>query len=56
MAGVAYDLTTHTKIDVGYRYLNMGKINGVASASGASPTSAKSTAQEVRIGLRYVID
>jgi opacity protein-like surface antigen len=56
MAGVAYDLTTHTKIDVGYRYLNMGKINGVASASGASPTSAKSTAQEVRVGLRYVID
>jgi opacity protein-like surface antigen len=57
MAGVAYDLTTHAKIDVGYRYLNMGKLNGVASvAGGSSATSPSTTAQEVRVGLRYVID
>jgi opacity protein-like surface antigen len=56
MAGVAYDLTTHAKLDIGYRYLNAGKINGISSASGAAPTAAKSTSQEIRVGLRYVID
>ncbi|MBV8850558.1 MAG: porin family protein [Methylobacteriaceae bacterium] len=57
MAGVAYDLTPHAKIDVGYRYLNMGRLNGVASVmGGTSSNSSNTTAQEVRVGLRYVID
>jgi hypothetical protein len=35
----------------------MGKLNGVASvAGGGSAAAANTIAQEVRIGLRYVID
>jgi opacity protein-like surface antigen len=28
MAGVAYDLTTHAKLDLGYHYLNLGQGDG----------------------------
>ncbi len=45
MAGVSFDIYNHTKLDVGYRYLNLGQILG-------------STVQynEIRAGLRYMID
>jgi opacity protein-like surface antigen len=56
MAGFTYDLTTHAKVDIGYRFINFGKVTGVSSASGGVVTSPTSTAQEVRVGLRYVID
>lgn len=56
MAGVAYDLTAHAKLDVGYRYLNMGKVTGVAAAAGGPVQAQNTNSHEVRIGLRYVID
>lgn len=45
MAGVSVDVYAHTKLDIGYRYLNQGKVLGAELAS-----------QEVRAGLRYMID
>lgn len=48
MAGFAVDIFDHTKLDVGYRYLNLGSIPGV--------TSKALTSQEVRVGIRYMID
>ncbi len=45
MAGVAFDIYDHTKIDVGYRYLNNGTLFG-----------QKVDFQEGRIGVRYMID
>lgn len=45
MAGVSIDVFDHTKLDVGYRYVNLGRVMG----------STLST-QEVRAGLRYMID
>ena len=56
MAGFAYDLTTHAKLDVGYRYINLGKVDGIASSLGTAVASPNTTAHEVRLGLRYVID
>lgn len=47
MAGVAIDIYDHTKLDVGYRYLNVGSV----------PTlGGKLSFNEFRVGLRYMID
>lgn len=45
MAGVSYDVYSHVKLDISYRYLNLGKILATNVAS-----------QEGRAGLRYMID
>lgn len=45
MAGVAFDVYPHTKLDIGYRYLHLGEVLGT-----------NLTTQEVRAGLRYMID
>ena len=47
MAGVAYDISPNAKVDVGYRYLSLGKF-------GAGTKSQ--TVSEYRIGMRYMID
>ncbi|MDR3462163.1 MAG: outer membrane beta-barrel protein [Beijerinckiaceae bacterium] len=47
MAGVGIDVYDHTKLDIGYRYLNLGKINGVSNTLYSN---------EIRAGLRYMID
>ena len=47
MAGIAIDVYDHTKLDIGYRFLDLGSIPGV---------SGKLTFNEVRAGLRYMID
>ena len=47
MAGVAYDVSPNAKIDMGYRYINLGKFG----------TGTKTnTVSEYRIGVRYMID
>ena len=45
MAGVSIDVFDHTKLDLGYRYLNLGNILG-----------SNLSTQEVRAGLRYMVD
>lgn len=47
MAGFAVDISPNAKLDIGYRYLNLGKW-GKATAS--------NTAHDFRIGFRYAID
>jgi opacity protein-like surface antigen len=47
MAGVAIDVYDHTKLDIGYRYLNLGKIAGVSNTLYSN---------EIRAGIRYMID
>lgn len=49
MAGFSYDLTARAKLDVGYRYLNMGNPS-------KGPGSKALTSNEVRVGFRYLID
>ena len=48
MAGVSIDVYDHTKLDIGYRYLNNGRLPNSASGSMYE--------NEVRAGLRYMID
>ena len=47
MAGIAIDISKNAKLDLGYRYLNMGKW-------GNSKTAA--TSHDFRMGFRYAID
>ena len=54
MAGVAYDIMPHIKLDIGYRYFNMGSVP-VATAWGGVAHETIDT-QEVRVGLRFTPD
>ncbi len=61
MAGVAYDVTSSLKLDIGYRYLNMGDgpTIGLAGANGllVNPSSSVRFKQidshDIRIGMRW---
>lgn len=54
MGGVSYDVTDHWKVDVGYRWLNLGKIEG-ADIFG-NRVKRQLDIQQLRVGFRYVID
>ncbi|MGH6844347.1 MAG: outer membrane beta-barrel protein [Methylocella sp.] len=55
MAGVSIAMTDHALLDVGYRYLDLGTVTGLSSATGASVTQ-RIRANELRAGVRYMID
>jgi opacity protein-like surface antigen len=55
MGGVAIDVSQNAKIDVGYRYLNMGAYKVYDGTTGQE-AEHKATAHEVRVGFRYMID
>ena len=54
MAGVSYAVAPHTLLDVGYRYLDLGRAT-VSLFPSASVTRGLSS-QQVRFGVRYMID
>ncbi len=54
MAGVSYNLTYDLLIDVGYRHVDMGDINGGLGTR--LFTLNKVTGDEIRVGLRYFFD
>lgn len=49
MAGLAYDISAHAKLDVGYRFLNQGTF-----APGSAERDSK--VHELRIGVRYMVE
>lgn len=60
-AGLAYNVTPNLKLEVGYRYLDIGKFNtgriscqGVAVCAG-EVQSAYLASHDIRLGFRYVI-
>ena len=55
MAGVAIAMTEHAQLDVGYRFLDLGTVSGLSSLPG-SPTTQKVLVNELRAGVRYMID
>lgn len=54
MGGVAYDLTDHLKIDVGYRFINLGKTDYIDHVGKAYTKDI--TSHQIRAGFRYMID
>jgi opacity protein-like surface antigen len=55
MAGFDYAVTPGLKVDVGYRYLNLGDTQTDSDAFGQM-TFKNVAAQEVRVGLRWSFD
>lgn len=49
MAGAAIDIYAHTKLDIGYRYVDNGKVQG-------TNYSTHLHYHEIRAGIRYMID
>ena len=59
MAGLGYDVTSNLKLDIGYRYLNMGKATTGSSVPQFGPPTYKYTQKDLashdfRIGMRWV--
>ena len=64
MTGVAYSVTPNLKLELGYRYLNMGGINSKAIICSVAPTPpachlevqhAKLSSSDIHIGMRWLI-
>ena len=55
MAGLGYALNDHATLDLGYRYLDMGRYTGLPDYTGAVHKK-ELTSHEVRLGVRYMID
>jgi opacity protein-like surface antigen len=56
MAGVSYRVMNNYHVDLGYRHVNMGDVTTGADAFGNQLAFKKMSADEVRIGFRYVLD
>jgi opacity protein-like surface antigen len=58
MAGFSYSLTSNLKLELGYRYLDMGSVasSGIVcnSACTTESQSFHMASQDIRLGLRYV--
>jgi opacity protein-like surface antigen len=54
MAGVSYTLTYNTKVDIGYRHVDMG--DAVGGTVDNPVTLEHLSGDEIRIGLRYILD
>lgn len=60
MAGVAYHVTPNLKMELGYRYLDMGKITTqpIICSPGVSPCERQSfnlASHDIRLGFRYAL-
>ena len=53
MAGIGFGISENIKLDIGYRYVNLGRASGLL---GAAPFRKNYDVHEARIGVRYLID
>lgn len=61
MAGLSYDVTPNLKLDLGYRYLNMGRgttgtINCLCGVSFPGFTIAGMASHDLKIGMRWMLN
>jgi opacity protein-like surface antigen len=56
MAGVGIDLTPRAKLDIGYRFANLGKYTSLVSPVTGQTVTTTLRTQEVHVGMRYLID
>jgi opacity protein-like surface antigen len=56
MAGVSYRFMSNYSIDLGYRHINMGDVATGMDAFGNQLNFKKVSADEIRLGFRYVLD
>jgi opacity protein-like surface antigen len=63
MAGLSYDVTQNLKLELGYRYLNMGKATSghivcqvpVGGACGNEVQRVKMDSHDIRLGMRWML-
>lgn len=55
MAGLSYAVTPNILIDLGYRYIDLGKLSSLPGPNGTVVTKTMD-AHELRLGIRYMID
>jgi opacity protein-like surface antigen len=56
MAGVSYKLLGNAHIDVGYRHVNMGDVTTGKDRGDNQLAFKKMSADEIRVGFRYMLD
>jgi len=62
MAGVGFEVTRNLKMEVGYRYLNMGNVSSgqiICHVAGACPNEVqkyKLDSHDVKVGFRYLLN
>lgn len=56
MGGVAFDLGTNLKLDLGYRYTHLGNARTGTAGTEALVRAKDVSAHEFRIGARYMLD
>jgi opacity protein-like surface antigen len=56
MGGVAYNINHNLSIDVGFRYLNNGTYKSIPGVLNTNSVTKTLSTEEVRIGLRYLLD
>jgi opacity protein-like surface antigen len=56
MAGAAIDVAPSTKLDFGYRYLNVSDARFATDTLGIAPRLKNLGAHQFRLGLRYMFD
>jgi opacity protein-like surface antigen len=55
MVGLSYQLTPSVLIDLGYRYLNDGPTRTFLNPQTGTTLKQSNVSQQVRIGVRYLI-
>lgn len=56
MAGISYKVMGNYHVDLGYRHINMGDVTTGTDAFGNQLAFKKMSADEIRLGFRYVLD
>jgi opacity protein-like surface antigen len=56
MAGLSFQIAPTWAVDVGYRYLDLGKAVSSRESTGNFTTWNDLSAQEIRVGVRFLLD
>jgi opacity protein-like surface antigen len=56
MAGVGFALTPSATLDINYRYMNLGSPSITINNPTGSVIKANASAQDLRVGIRYLLN
>jgi opacity protein-like surface antigen len=56
MAGIGIQITPSATLDIGYRYLNSGAYSYLVNPQTGQTIKEKNTSQQVRVGIRYMLN
>ena len=56
MAGVGIQITPSAMLDIGYRYLNTGTSTTLLNPATGTVLKQTNSSQQIKIGIRYMIE